>query len=283
MGWWGKGVMHGDSPLDWEQELNKAVGGGYKRGGCAYSRKKLEEGLDNAIRAIESAPLESDIGWQVLGVMALKKGAKLPDDVRSKVIKAATNDIWAQTDRDRRAHMQDLIEALVNLEPGRSVELPTNDALLGLAQKRMVQEQYGPVRVGVAAIIRKDGKVLLGLRRGSHGANTWSFPGGHQEFGEDPCTTASRELLEETGISIPAERFQRLTWTNDFFEKERPLRHYITIYMEAYYEGSIEPQVKEPAKCVGWQWFEKPPTELFLPVQHLLEQEPEAFYGRSRR
>lgn len=121
----------------------------------------------------------------------------------------------------------------------------------------------------------------MGLRKGSHGTDTWSFPGGHQEFGEGPFITAAREVLEETGLVVPAESFQRLTWTNDFFEKE--LRHYITIFVEAYYDGKAEPQVMEPTKCSGWKWVEAPPAQLFLPVQHLLEQEPEAFYGRIRR
>lgn len=39
-------------------------------------------------------------------------------------------------------------------------------------------------RIGVGVLIFRDGKLLLGKRRGSHGAGDWSAPGGHLEFGK---------------------------------------------------------------------------------------------------
>ena len=36
--------------------------------------------------------------------------------------------------------------------------------------------------IGVAAIVIKDKKVLLGKRKNAHGAETWAFPGGHLEY-----------------------------------------------------------------------------------------------------
>ncbi|WP_134596929.1 NUDIX domain-containing protein, partial [Pseudomonas aeruginosa] len=38
-------------------------------------------------------------------------------------------------------------------------------------------------QVGVGVLILRDGKVLLGRRKGSHGAGCWSAPGGHLELG----------------------------------------------------------------------------------------------------
>jgi 8-oxo-dGTP diphosphatase len=38
--------------------------------------------------------------------------------------------------------------------------------------------------IGVAVIVMKDDRVLLGKRKNSHGADTWAFPGGHLEFNE---------------------------------------------------------------------------------------------------
>ena len=52
-----------------------------------------------------------------------------------------------------------------------------------------------------AAIIRKDGKVLITRRpRGSHLAGYWEFPGGKQEPGEKLRQCLARELAEEIGI-----------------------------------------------------------------------------------
>ena len=124
------------------------------------------------------------------------------------------------------------------------------------------------VRVGVAVIIKRAGKVLLGQRIGSHGANTWSFPGGHLEFFETVEETARREVLEETGLTIGD--IKKLTFTNDMFENEN--KHYVTLFVLAdYVEG--EAKIMEPNKCLGWSWHEwnKLPEPLFLPIKHLIE------------
>lgn len=124
------------------------------------------------------------------------------------------------------------------------------------------------VRVGVAAVIVRDGAILLGERIGSHGANTWATPGGHLEVGESIEQCAIRETQEETGLAIDFVR--KLTFTNDVFEKEG--KHYITLFVLANARDG-EPQVMEVDKCKQWQWFELDslPEPLFLPIQNLLK------------
>ncbi|MEI6842907.1 MAG: NUDIX hydrolase [bacterium] len=122
-------------------------------------------------------------------------------------------------------------------------------------------------RVGVGVIVIRDNKVLLGKRKGSHGEGTWSFPGGHLEFFETIEDCARRELAEETGLRLVC--IGRSTFTNDMFVAEG--KHYITIFVQAYYYTGGEPMVKEPDKCEGWEWFEWEhlPEPLFLPIQNL--------------
>lgn len=46
-------------------------------------------------------------------------------------------------------------------------------------------------------------RVLVGRRLVGPAAGWWAFPGGKTEEGESPTTAALRELLEETGVSVP--------------------------------------------------------------------------------
>jgi 8-oxo-dGTP diphosphatase len=124
-------------------------------------------------------------------------------------------------------------------------------------------------RVGVGVFVFHEGKFLMGWRKGSHGANTWTIPGGHMEFGETPEQTAIREVKEETSLSIANVCFAALT--NDVFEGKI---HYVTIWMTSDLVSG-EPTVTEPDKYVDQQWFDfdNLPDQLFLPWRQLLKSE----------
>jgi 8-oxo-dGTP diphosphatase len=122
--------------------------------------------------------------------------------------------------------------------------------------------------IGVAVIIYRDHEVLLGKRRGSHGADTWSMPGGHMEFGETPEACARREVAEEVGVSVGELR--PVGFTNDVFEDED--LHYVTLFFETSLVFGV-PSAREPHKSYDWRWFDwhHLPEPLFLPIRHLLE------------
>ena len=124
--------------------------------------------------------------------------------------------------------------------------------------------------IGVGILIHRDRQILLLRRKGVHGAGSWSTPGGHLEFGENPEACAIRETREETGLEITSVRF--LALTNDIFEAEG--RHYITIWMEACHRGG-EPVLSAPyeSDAIGWFDWADLPGPLFLPLQHLLAGE----------
>lgn len=125
------------------------------------------------------------------------------------------------------------------------------------------------VGLGVGVIIVQDGKVLMGLRKGAHGTGTWSFPGGHLEYGETPEICAVRETLEETGMRV--EAIGSIGFTNDIFEEEG--KHYVTLFIRARIVSG-EPRVMEPEKCERWEWFlwDEMPENIFLPIRHLKER-----------
>lgn len=124
-------------------------------------------------------------------------------------------------------------------------------------------------RIGVGVFVLRDGKFLMGLRHGSHGADTWSLPGGHLEWNESFEDCATREVAEETGLTIA--RIRHLAFTNDRFEKEQ--KHYVTLFVTADW-SSGEPAIVEPDKCKEWRWVDAQtlPQPLFLPMQNLVDQ-----------
>lgn len=109
------------------------------------------------------------------------------------------------------------------------------------------------VRVGVGVIVVRNNMVLLGLRAGSHGAGTWSCPGGHIEFGETVGECSIRETLEETGANLHLID-NHFDWNEKIWEKEE--KHYITIYSLGTLDEDVEPVIMEPNKCLEWRWFE---------------------------
>jgi len=135
-------------------------------------------------------------------------------------------------------------------------------------------------RIGVAVIVIKSDKVLLGKRKGAHGEGTWAFPGGHLTFGESIDACARREVMEETGLSIRDLKLG--PYTNDIFSEER--KHYITLYVVANYaNGQLTNQ--EPDKCDGWEWFDwnRVPHPRFLSLENLrlLSFDPVSFLNAS--
>lgn len=126
-------------------------------------------------------------------------------------------------------------------------------------------------KVGVGVFVFRDGKFLMGKRKGSHGANSWSIPGGHLEWGESPEKTALREVKEEVGLDVTNPRFGAVT--NDFFEEEG--KHYLTVWIITDAPKDQEPFIAEPYKLVELEWktFDELPRPLFLPWENLLKSE----------
>lgn len=113
----------------------------------------------------------------------------------------------------------------------------------------------------------KDGKVLVGERLASHGAGSFSIPGGHMEFGETFEEAALRELEEETGLT-DVEITDLICVKNDrVYEK-----HFVTIGMLAEWKSG-EPIAMEPEKARNWSWYapDEVPENLFLPSRAVIE------------
>jgi len=130
--------------------------------------------------------------------------------------------------------------------------------------EKMIYKQHTP-KVGVGVAIIRGAKVLLGLRKGSHGAGEWSLPGGHVDIGEDPVDTCVREVREETGIKIDPP--SPIGWTNDVMIDDG--LHYITLFFQTAVPNHVEAELLEEDSAEEWRWFGKSdlPENIFMPTK----------------
>lgn len=136
------------------------------------------------------------------------------------------------------------------------------------------------VGVGVAvAIVNPDGHVLLGRRKGAHGAGQWSFPGGWIDRADGSIkVTCIREVQEETGIVVSwrsASRIRRLIETsNDYASHDfRAITLFYVLSVSVQEAGAIK--VVEPDKCEEWRWYsidDAQALDLFGGVPEALEE-----------
>lgn len=127
------------------------------------------------------------------------------------------------------------------------------------------------VQVGIGAVVCDGGRILVLRRAGAHGSGTWGLPGGHQEFGESPESTAVRETLEETGLVVRPTA--RLGFTDDPMPEIG--RHYVTLFIGcARLDG--EPELRESEKATALAWLTPDElrncrAELFDPLGRCLD------------
>src|SRR6185369_9856274 len=89
---------------------------------------------------------------------------------------------WVVEDATRREHVGTLLDCILcEAERSAGSAAYADARMRGLCHDGALEaaRAAGTPRVGVAVIVRRDGKILLGYRLStSHGSGTWQFPGG---------------------------------------------------------------------------------------------------------
>lgn len=129
------------------------------------------------------------------------------------------------------------------------------------------------IKIGLGVMIKDGNKILLGHRckktkdtGGIYEPDTWTLPGGKQEYNETMFEGAIREVKEETNLDI--SDLEILGATDDI----QPDRHYITMHIIANkYTGELKNL--EPTKHSEWKWFELNdlPENLYSPSRKFIE------------
>lgn len=133
----------------------------------------------------------------------------------------------------------------------------------------MSEQETTRPQVGLGLLITKGDEILLGKRKGSHGAGEFGGPGGHLEGMESFEESILRELAEEAGTNLQVKNLQFLCVTN---MKKYPPKHYVDIGMVAEWDSG-EPEVCEPHKLESWKWYrlDELPEPLFGCVTNYIE------------
>ena len=111
-------------------------------------------------------------------------------------------------------------------------------------------------RIIVAAVIEKDGKILLGQKRKDIGPypNTWHLPGGGVNLDSESLEDAmKREITEETGLDVSA--IERIGFDEDYEpDKKGEMTHYVFLVFKVVPKTM---QTNPGDDIITLQWFKK--------------------------
>jgi len=96
-----------------------------------------------------------------------------------------------------------------------------------------------------AAIIERDGKLLLTKRAGGEFKGSWCIPGGHIELGETPKQAIIREIKEEVGLIFTPEFF-------NYFPETFPERDWYAVVL--IFHGPVTGEVETNEEVSEWKW-----------------------------
>lgn len=129
------------------------------------------------------------------------------------------------------------------------------------------------IKTGIGVLIEDDNRILLGHMvasykdtGGIYEPDSWTLPGGKQEYDETTVDAGIREVKEETNLDISS---LELFFVSDDIS---PDRHYVTIdFITNDFRGNIK--VMEPAKIDEWKWFsiEELPENIYSPSRKCIE------------
>ena len=96
-------------------------------------------------------------------------------------------------------------------------------------------------KVAAAAIVVRDGQLLLVRRTMTPGQGKWTIPGGFVDFDEDPRDAVVREVLEETGYHVRVVQLLDV-----IFGREHPRgASLLVVYLTHILDAAPAPQIDE--------------------------------------
>ncbi|MFI5754649.1 NUDIX domain-containing protein [Streptomyces sp. NPDC051569] len=111
-------------------------------------------------------------------------------------------------------------------------------------------ETFETIRYTADVVLIAAGHVLLIERGWDPFEGMWALPGGHVDAGETSLAAASRELAEETGITVPAADLRQVG-TFDAPGRD-PRGRYVTVAYTATLPHPVQPSAGDDATAARW-------------------------------
>lgn len=145
-------------------------------------------------------------------------------------------------DRDRYRLLAELASEIVAAEATLTS---------GVTEKVLVDDGYPTPKVDVRAVVFSDDGQLLLVREASDGL--WSLPGGWADLGDTPGEVAVREVAEETGYEVEAQRLLAL-WDKARHDHPRSLQSVYKVVIDCRLVGP-EPTAEPCHEVLEVGWF----------------------------
>jgi ADP-ribose pyrophosphatase YjhB (NUDIX family) len=122
-------------------------------------------------------------------------------------------------------------------------------------------------KVAAAVLIEKEKRVLLVRRANEPYRGLWTLPAGFVNGGEDPADAATRECLEETGLTVVVKRVLEVIAGR---EHNRGA-DFIIVYQAEILSGELSPA--DDADAVEWFSYDALPPLAFKATEKVLRKD----------
>ncbi|HSQ27791.1 MAG TPA: NUDIX domain-containing protein [Anaerolineales bacterium] len=126
---------------------------------------------------------------------------------------------------------------------------------------------FADPKVAAAAVIEKDGEILLVRRANDPQRGLWTLPAGFVDAGEDPVRAVERECLEETGLVVQVVGLMDVL---SGLEHARGA-HILIVYRARILSGCLTPQ--DDVDRVAFFARNQMPSLAFRATEKILAQE----------